>query len=384
MRIDSNNHFLSYDCIARLMSADNRTRMLVLGGYLGAGKTTLAVNLAKTLKERRGKSVSIIMNDQGDVLVDTEYSKDAGFDTRDIMGGCFCTNFDKFVSSARTLVNSGKPDVIIAEPIGTSTNIMSSVVAPMRSLHPDEFSVAPFTVVVDCVRALDILSVKEKKDIDTVDIIPAHQMKEAEVIVLTKTDLVSKETVSDVRKAIEGILPGIRIIETSSADLRNIDDIIDIILSDEMSTKAPLGEKNQGFAFEKAKLGWYSGTFDLIPSDDVDMYSLETELMKGVAQEYGARSIVHVKVLIESPESAAKMSLVQENMQVDGIYGSRYIRTKGKLVLNARVVSPPKRLEETMRRLVEDAQKRYPMELVKTGEKCFTPKPESPSHFFFE
>ena len=68
------------------MSADNRTRMLILGGYLGAGKTTLAVNLAKTLKERRGKSVSIIMNDQGDVLVDTEYSKDAGFDTRDLSG----------------------------------------------------------------------------------------------------------------------------------------------------------------------------------------------------------------------------------------------------------------------------------------------------------
>ena len=78
------------------------------------------------------------------------------------------------------------------------------------------------------------------------------------------------------------------------------------------------------------------------------------------------------------------MSLVQETMQVDGIYGSRYVKTKGKLVLNARVVSPPKRLEETMRRLVDDAQKKYPMELVMTGEKCFTPKPESPSHFFFE
>ena len=253
------------------MSANGRTRMLVLGGYLGAGKTTLAVNLAKTLKERRDKSVSIIMNDQGDVLVDTEYSKEAGFDTRDIMGGCFCTNFDKFVSSARTLVSTGKPDVIIAEPIGTSTNIMSSVVAPMRSLHPDEFSVAPFTVVVDCVRALDILSEKKERDIDTVDIIPAHQIKEAEMIILTKADLVSKETIAEVRKAIDSILPGIRMIETSSADLRNIDDIIDFVLSDEISTKTPLGEKNQGFAFEKAKLGWYSGTFDLIPSDDVDM-----------------------------------------------------------------------------------------------------------------
>ena len=106
------------------MPSDNRTRLLVLGGYLGAGKTTLAVNLARSLKEQRDRSVSIIMNDQGDVLVDTEYSKDAGFDTRDIMGGCFCTNFDKFVSSARTLVTSGRPDVIILDP-------------PRAGIHPD-------------------------------------------------------------------------------------------------------------------------------------------------------------------------------------------------------------------------------------------------------
>ncbi len=363
---------------------DGKTRMLVLGGYLGAGKTTLAINLAKQLKERRDKSVSIIMNDQGDVLVDTEYSKDAGFDTRDIMGGCFCTNFDKFVSSARTLVTTGKPDVIIAEPIGTSTNIMSSVVAPMRSLHPDEFSIAPFTVVVDCVRALDILSVKEKRTEETVDIIPAHQIREAEIVILSKADLASKDQIAKIKEKVLEILPGVRIIESSSVDLRNIDEIMDIILSDELSTKAPTGEQNKGFAFEKAKLGWYSGTFDITPTDDVDMYSLETDLMKGVAAEYGTKSIVHVKVLVESPEAAAKMSMVEETIQVDGIYGSRYIKTPGKLVLNARVVSPPKRLEDTMRKLIDEIPKKYPATLVKTGEKCFTPKPESPSHFFFE
>ena len=363
---------------------EGKTRMLVLGGYLGAGKTTLAINLAKQLKEKRNKSVSIIMNDQGDVLVDTEYSKDAGFDTKDIMGGCFCTNFDKFVSSARTLVTTGRPDVIIAEPIGTSTNIMSSVVAPMRSLHPDEFSIAPFTVVVDCVRALDILSEKKERDVDTVDIIPAHQIREAEIVILSKADLVEKDTISKIKQEIDKILPGIRMFESSSVDLRNMDAIMDMVLSDELSTKAPTGEQNKGFAFEKAKLGWYSGTFDLIPKDDVDMYSLETDLMKGVAAEYGVKSIVHVKVIVESPESAAKMSMVEANIQVDGIYGSRYIKTPGKLVLNARIVSPPKRLEDTMRRLISEVQERYPMELVKTGEKCFTPKPESPSHFFFE
>ena len=358
--------------------------MLVLGGYLGAGKTTLAVNMARTMKEKYDKSVAIITNDQGDVLVDTEYSRDAGFDTKEIMGGCFCTNFDRFVSSARTLVMDGKPDVIIAEPIGSSTNIMSSVVAPLRSLYPDEFSVAPLMVVVDCVRALGILSQDKVRSEDTVDLIPAHQIRDAEIVILSKTDLVDKDTIAKIRVEVDKLLPGCRIIETSSQDLRNIGDIIDIVLSDELSVKAPIAENNRGFAFEKAKLGWYSGTYNIKPTDDLDMYSLASDLMKGVAKEYGAESIVHVKVMLEAEDAACKMSLVQQNMQVDGIVGSRYMRKPGQLVLNARVISPPKKLEEVMRSIMDAALKTYPFEAEKVNEKCFMPKPESPSHFFFE
>ena len=358
--------------------------MLVLGGYLGAGKTTLAVNMARTMKEKYDKSVAIITNDQGDVLVDTEYSRDAGFDTKEIMGGCFCTNFDRFVSSARTLVMDGKPDVIIAEPIGSSTNIMSSVVAPLRSLYPDEFSVAPLMVVVDCVRALGILSQDKVRSEDTVDLIPAHQIRDAEIVILSKTDLVDKDTIAKIRVEVDKLLPRCRIIETSSQDLRNIGDIIDIVLSDELSVKAPIAENNRGFAFEKAKLGWYSGTYNIKPTDDLDMYSLASDLMKGVAKEYGAESIVHVKVMLEAEDAACKMSLVQQNMQVDGIAGSRYMRKPGQLVLNARVISPPKKLEEVMRGIMDAALKTYPFEAEKVNEKCFMPKPESPSHFFFE
>lgn len=364
--------------------SEKKTRMLVLGGYLGAGKTTLAVNLAKELHHKHGKTVAIITNDQGNVLVDTEYSRGAGLDTREISGGCFCTNFDNLVCNARDLVVTGKPDVIIAEPIGTSTNIMSSVVAPMRSLYPDEFSVVPFIVVVDCVRALDILNGEKERTEDTVDLIPAHQIREAEVIVLTKTDIVDDDTEIRVTDRLRGILPKARIIPTSSADLRNMDDIMDLVLSEEVSSKTPINEKDPGFAFEKAKLGWYSGTFDMTPSDSIDMYSLCTYLLKGVADEYGTDSVVHVKVVIEAPDAAAKMSLVQKEMQVDSIHGSRYVKEKGMLILNARVVSPPKRLEETMRGLIDNVRKEYGCTLEVTGEKCFMPKPESPSHFFFE
>lgn len=361
-----------------------KTRMLVLGGYLGAGKTTLAVNLARSLSEKHGKTVAIITNDQGNVLVDTECAKGAGLDTREISGGCFCTNFDNLVSNARDLVVRGRPDVIIAEPIGTSTNIMSSVVAPMRSLYPDEFSVVPFLVVVDCVRALDILDGKKERTEDTVDLIPAHQIREAETIILTKTDLVDGKTLDRISGELGKILPDARMVPTSSVDLRNMDRIMDIVLSEEVSMKAPTNERNPGFAFEKAKLGWYSGTFEMVPSGDLDMYSVCTRLLKGVADEYGAGSVVHVKVVIEAPDAAAKMSLVQKDMQVDNIRGSRYVKEKGMLILNARIVSPPRRLEETMRKLVDDVRREFGCTLEVTGEKCFMPKPESPSHFFFE
>jgi G3E family GTPase len=363
--------------------SDGKTRFLVLGGYLGAGKTTLAVNLARTLRDEHDRSVAMITNDQGDVLVDTEFTKDAGFDVREILGGCFCSNFNEFVTSARTLVSAGRPDIIIAEPIGTSTNLMGSVVAPLRTLYPNEFDVAPFTVVIDCIRAADILSGSKERNIESVDLIPAHQIREAEVIILSKADMVRPDAVAAIKDELRKILPDADIIETSSSDLRNIDRIVDMIISDRVSTKTAERDDNMGFAFEKAKLGWYSGTFTIMPIGRVDMYSMSSDILKGVAEEYGPRSIVHVKVIISSPEAAAKMSLVQGSIQVDGIYGSRFISSEGKLVLNARVISPPKRLEDTIRKIV-DSLSAYPAKIEKVSGSCFSPRPESPSHFFFE
>ena len=89
------------------------------------------------------------------------------------------------------------------------------------------------------------------------------------------------------------------------------------------------------------------------------------------------------KMLKQVQKMQAQMSLVQESIQVDGIYGSRFISGAGKLVLNARVISPPKRLEDTMRKIIGSLST-YPAVIEKVSESCFSPKPESPSHFFFE
>ncbi len=63
--------------------------VVIVGGFLGAGKTTLILAAAEEL-ERRDIRSAIILNDQGDALVDTDYATLNGRLTGEVTGGCFC------------------------------------------------------------------------------------------------------------------------------------------------------------------------------------------------------------------------------------------------------------------------------------------------------
>src|SRR5439155_1481022 len=73
-----------------------KARYLMIGGFLGAGKTTSVVRLAERLT-KQGLRVGLITNDQGSELVDTAMLRSRGFATEEIPGGCFCCRFNSLV-----------------------------------------------------------------------------------------------------------------------------------------------------------------------------------------------------------------------------------------------------------------------------------------------
>ena len=357
------------------------TRFVVLGGYLGAGKTTLAAALGKELRSKHGKSVAIITNDQGNVLVDTEYMKDAGFDVKDVLGGCFCANFGEFVKNARSLVAMGRPDVIIAEPIGTSTAILGSVVAPLRSMYPDEFQVAPFFVVVDGTRAAETLKRPEGFGLGGGKLIPSHQVREAEYVLLSKMDRLSEQEVREAEGLIAREVSDAEVIPCSALARRNMDRIVEIILSDRVSTKEPKEVDQRMFAVEKASMGWFNAHARLVAEGRLDINQFVTALMRRVATDFPPETIGHVKVMLTSPTASAKMSLVEDRMQVDGLKGGRYFTGEGKLVLNARVSAAPNDLKRSFEKAISETAMETGAQVLEMGEACFTPKPEAPSLF---
>jgi len=357
------------------------TRFVVLGGYLGAGKTTLAAALGRELRSKHGKSVAIITNDQGNVLVDTEYMKDAGFDVKDVLGGCFCANFGEFVKNARNLVSMGRPDVIIAEPIGTSTAILGSVVAPLRSMYPDEFQVAPFFVVVDGTRAAETMRRPEGFGLGGGKLIPSHQVREAEYVLLSKVDRLGEAEVREAEEMITREVPDAEFISCSAFSRKNLDRIVGIILSDKVSTKEPKEVDQRMFAVEKASMGWFNAHARLVAEGRLDINQFVTTLMRRVATDFPPETIGHVKVMLTSPTASAKMSLVEDRMQVDGLKGGRYFTGEGKLVLNARVSASPNDLKKAFEVAIADSAKEVGAQVLEMGEACFTPKPEAPSLF---
>jgi Ni2+-binding GTPase involved in maturation of urease and hydrogenase len=79
-----------------------KARYIMIGGFLGAGKTTAVGRLARQLTDR-GLRVGLITNDQGRELVDTLTLRAQGFDTAEILGGCFCCRFDSLVEASQKL-----------------------------------------------------------------------------------------------------------------------------------------------------------------------------------------------------------------------------------------------------------------------------------------
>src|SRR6266436_2281947 len=96
----------------------------IVGGFLGAGKTTLILKAARVLAER-GVRVAAVLNDQGDDLVDTELLRRHGIAADQVGGGCFCCRFPDLMDALDRLAADG-PEVIFAEAVGSCTDIVAT------------------------------------------------------------------------------------------------------------------------------------------------------------------------------------------------------------------------------------------------------------------
>ena len=162
-------------------------RFVMVGGFLGAGKTTTLARLARNYMAR-GKRVGLVTNDQAQDLVDTNSLRAQGFPVQEVPGACFCCKFDELVSRAGDLQAAERPDVILAEPVGSCTDLVATVVQPLKGLYAGRFQVAPYSVLFKPSHGLRILRNEGAGFSPKAAYIFRKQLEEADAIIINRAD----------------------------------------------------------------------------------------------------------------------------------------------------------------------------------------------------
>jgi len=333
------------------------TGLILLGGFLGSGKTTFMIRAAQMLEER-GLSVSVITNDQGDTLVDTLYSRVEGLDAHEVSGGCFCCRFPDFLNTVKSVISDNSPDFIIAEAVGSCTDLAATVINPIKEFYNNILEVKAYLTLVDGVRLqgeyreMDLLHPLEPGEV-----LVSHQIRESEVLILSKTDLLDGPAIAGGRTFLETLNPRGLFYACSSRTGEGFEPLLDRVLEGfpvDFSQRVPIDY--QVYAEAEAAYGWYNGSWYLESESGLNPMDLSFTIMESFRNP-ALGEVAHAKLLITTPGGGLKVSFVSGHIQADEVAVDEGRFDRVKIVLNVRSGCSPSTIEEHVLFLQDDLRK---------------------------
>ena len=185
------------------------TKIDVISGFLGAGKTTLIKKLIKDALA--GTRVVLIENEFGEIGIDGGFLKEAGIEIREMNSGCICFSLDgDFGTSLREVMKQYAPERILIEPsgVGKLSDVMKAV---QDAAEGSEMELNSAVAVVDASKC--------KLYIKNFGEFFVNQVEYAGTIILTRTDKVSDEKIAECVELLRQHNPKATIITTPIAEL---------------------------------------------------------------------------------------------------------------------------------------------------------------------
>lgn len=325
-----------------------KARYILVGGFLGAGKTTAILRLAEHLHSE-GLRVGLITNDQSFGLVDTTMLSSHGFAVQEITGGCFCCKFDSLIEASQRLSEENRPDVFIAEPVGSCTDLKATVDYPLRRMYGDDFAIAPLSVLVDPVRALRILGVEPGKSFSQkVSYIYAKQLEEAEVIVINKIDLLTPQRLESLQAALKARFPAAQVQTISARNGTGIEQWLGRITAAAARTAGTMEVDYATYAEGEAMLGWLNCTVRISSGEAFDGNAAVLDLICRLQSRLASSGVevAHLKMTLSPDEGndLAVANLVRTDHSPELSHSLQGPLAAGELIVNLRAEADPEML----------------------------------------
>jgi len=167
-------------------------RMIVMGGFLGSGKTTILMKIANTFIGK-GKKVAVLVNDIGEIGVDGKTLAAEGYNTTELPDGCVCCSLKSELQIAvRNIAKDLNPDIMLIEPTGLALPCkIVEAIGGTKELFDDmpDFDAPEIVGIVDAVRFPVFAKKKEKFVLE--------QLEGSKAVIINKIDVASAKCLTD-------------------------------------------------------------------------------------------------------------------------------------------------------------------------------------------
>lgn len=332
-------------------------RYIMVGGFLGAGKTTTLARLARHYTDA-GLNVGVVTNDQATDLVDTNSLRAQGFDVGEVAGACFCCNFDELMETIGALGENERPDVILAEPVGSCTDLVATVIQPIKRLFDAEFEIAPYAVILKPSHGRRVLRGESRAGFSPkAAYILTKQLEEADVVLINRVDELPEEQAAELVQLVEEHCPGVPVLRVSAKTGLGFEPFIELLDQVGDFGQRVLDIDYDTYAEGEAELGWLNSSLQVVAEAPFSLDELLMDVvtrLAGTLAERGAET-AHLKVIGLWEGFFGVANLVSSENQPELSLPSQCEVRTIDLIVNARVACDPEILEPLVHEAVAGA-----------------------------
>lgn len=357
-------------------------RFIMIGGFLGAGKTTTIARLAAHFRAQ-GKNVAIVTNDQAADLVDTLLLRSQGFNVGEVAGSCFCCNFDALTGTVESLSAEERPDIVLAEPVGSCTDLVATVIRPLEQVYNQPFEIAPYGVIIKPSHGSKILGGEGQRGFSPkAEYIFRKQIEEADFVILNRIDELSTEEVANLTRLLAEQYANIPVIRMSAKNGDGFDALCEFLdLQGEFGQRV-MDVDYDVYAEGEAELGWLNCQAKLNANESIDLDRFLMQLLERMHNELVAlqAEVAHLKVIGMAEGVYAVSNLVSNADKPVLSLPSKWSGNDIELVVNARVAMAPEELEALVRKSLAAQSAAASATVEVRSLQCFRPGRPVPTH----
>jgi G3E family GTPase len=357
--------------------------LIALSGFLGAGKTTTMLALATAL-QGDGHRVAVVTNDQGTELVDTKLVRSKLDAVAEVTGGCFCCRFEDLMTVVDKLIGDGRADTVIAEAVGSCTDLQATVVRPLRRYHGDRFTVAPLVTVVDPWRLRAFRRAAERGEPESdLSYLFGRQLAEADVIAVNKADTIRADDLAAEVTTLVPRFPTARVLPYSARTGAGVPELVAALRAAPATGLPDLDVDYDRYAAAEAQLAWLNQQFHITAiAGGFSPLTWGTAVLAHLASfaDRHQATVGHVKLTVDTDAGMTKLSITGTSTQPSVDVAMDSPAESAVAIVNARVACEPTTLDAAVLAAVADADATAATRSVAAAVTSFKPGYPQPVH----